>query len=116
VVARVIRLAAVVASLIVIVGFGFFAVELASETSERRRERLGPSLEPVPTAVDERDRERRHTDLREAVDDANDVLLAPFAGLVEGGGVWLRRSVATVLAVLVYGVALALLARFVAGR
>jgi hypothetical protein len=112
-IARLIRLVAVVASLLVVVGAAFFAVELASQTTDRQRERLEPSLEPVPTAADERDREARHGGFREAVDDANDVLLAPFAGVFKAGDIWVRRIVAAVLALLLYGVALSLLAGFV---
>ncbi len=43
------------------------------------------------------------------------MLLSPFAGLAEGAGSqWVRRGVPALLALLVYGFGLGLLARFAA--
>ena len=66
---------------------------------------------------EERARERAHSRAREAIDDADDVLVAPFAGLVDGSASsWVRRGVPTLLALLVYGFGLSFLARFARGR
>lgn len=70
-----------------------------------------------PSPEQERARERIHSGVREAIDDANDVLLAPFAGVTSGSDDrWARRTVPALLALLVYGFGLGFLARFARGR
>jgi hypothetical protein len=55
--------------------------------------------------------------VREAIDDADDVLVTPFAPLTEGSSSsWVRRGIPTLLALVVYGFGLAFLARFASGR
>ncbi len=67
----------------------------------------------APTAAGERARERQHTTVREAIDDANDVIVGPFAGVTSGTtSTWARRGVPAVLALLFFGVGLGFLARF----
>lgn len=112
---RPLRLAAVLASAVVLLGFGLFAIDETREasaqtTAEIRGEEASRSADPTPRQ--ERDRERAHGSLRELVDDANDVLLAPFAGLVaDDAGVWARRGVPALIALVVYGFGLGFLAR-----
>jgi arginine exporter protein ArgO len=49
---------------------------------------------------------------REAVEDANDVLLGPFATLVDGSdNRWVTHGVPTILALILYGFCLGMLAR-----
>jgi hypothetical protein len=55
-------------------------------------------------------REQRNGDLRELVDDANDVLLMPFGDMVDSNNVWVQNGVPTVLGLLLYGLLLGLLA------
>lgn len=110
-----IRLAAILLSLVVALGFVLFAVDETREASNRttaeiRGDRATRSADPTPR--EERDREAAHSGPRELVDDANDVLLAPFAGLVaDDANVWARRSVPALVALLVYGLGLGFLAR-----
>ncbi|MDQ4040921.1 MAG: hypothetical protein M3141_04140, partial [Actinomycetota bacterium] len=53
-----------------------------------------------------------HTAAREAVDDVNDVLLMPFAGLAgDTRSSWARRAIPALAGLLVYGLGLAYLAR-----
>ncbi len=111
--ARLLRLVSAIAGLIIVVSFSFFAVDLAGEASEGQRDKVAESLEPNPTLSDEEDREERNSGFREVVDDANDLLLAPFSALVEGQGVWVQRIVTGVLGLLLYGVALSVLANFI---
>jgi hypothetical protein len=62
-------------------------------------------------------REKVHSKPREFVDDVNDVLLSPFAGLTDSSGSkWVRRSIPALIALLVYGFGGGFLARFAAGR
>jgi hypothetical protein len=71
----------------------------------------------APTPAGERERERRHSQVREAIDDVNDVLLAPFAGVSEDAtSRWARRGVPALLGLLVYGFGLGDVARFMKGR
>ena len=111
--ARLLRLVALLASLVIIVSFSFFATDLASEASEGQRAKVADALEPTPTAPNESDRERRSGGFREAVDDVNDVLVAPFALLVEGQNIWVQRIATGVLGLLLYGLALSLLANYI---
>lgn len=65
----------------------------------------------------ERAREKAHSAAREYVDDANDVLLAPFSSLTDGSSnKWVRRTVPALIALLVFGFGLGYLARFASGR
>ena len=48
-----------------------------------------------------------NSDARELLDDADDILLSPFAWAApDSGGKWARRGVPALLAVLVYGIGL----------
>ena len=72
--------------------------------------------EPV-RGREERARERAHNSVREAIDDADDILVAPFAPVTHSSSSsWVRRGMPTLLALLVYGFGLAFLARFMHGR
>ena len=114
---RILRLAALVLSAIVLIGFGLFAVDQARAGSETQVEKLGEELgAPNPSATTEQARERRHGSVREMIDDANDILLAPFTGIVDSGSEWAERGVPTVLALLAYGFGLSFLANLFPGR
>jgi hypothetical protein len=126
----VIRLMAIGCSAVVLLGFAFFATdemgrgsenqqkaldsELAS-TSTRQDSDLSASgdLPPVaPSPQEEAQREKVNGTFREAVEDANDVLLGPFAGLVESAdNTWVVHGVPVLLGVLLYGFCLGMLAR-----
>ena len=117
-----IRWTAILASVIVALGFLAFAVDELDRGSQQQQDRLADGLKdkdpeaaaaigaPDPTPVEERAREREHGAVREAIDDANDVLLAPFAGLVESDNGWVNHGVPSLLALLVYGLGLGTLA------
>jgi hypothetical protein len=115
--ATLIRLVAVTASVLVVLGFFGFVSDEAGQGSKTQLERLGKELgEPAPSPTTERERERKHGEVREKIDDANDILLAPFSAVVDGQGIWVQRIVTTLLALLAYGLGLALLANFLPGR
>jgi hypothetical protein len=105
---------AIVASSLVALGFVMFAAEEIRRGSEAQQARLSSELEGAvsPTPSQEAQRERRHSAVRELVDDANDYLLSPFNGVTDSGDVWVARGLPTVLALLVYGVGLMLLANY----
>jgi hypothetical protein len=118
--ARLLRAAAWVASAVVVVSFVLFALDETREASARTAAEVAgqeAARRPVPTDGQERAREQAHGPVREAIDDANDVLLAPFAfAEPSGGGGWARRGVPALLALVVYGLGLPFLARLGAGR
>jgi hypothetical protein len=115
----VIRLVAIVCSGIVLLGFGLFAVDEMGRGSQNQQNALAAELEGgsdsppatiAPSAKEELLREQRNGSLREAIDDANDVLLAPLSGLVDSDNVWVTNGVPTVLGLLIYGLLLGLMA------
>jgi hypothetical protein len=114
---RILRLVAVVASLLVIAGWGLFAIDQSTDASKQsiaEIKGLSASSQPNPSPDEERAREKAHGSLREGIDDANDVLLRPFAGLVSGSSSqWVRRSIPALLALLVYGFGIGFVARLV---
>jgi hypothetical protein len=116
VIERSLRAIAIVLSLIVAAGFCMFALDEFNRASSAQRNQLAGYEQVQPTPVGERQRERRHSVAREYIDDANDVLLKPFAGIIDSGSRWAQRGVPTLLGLLVYGFLLAYLARFAKGR
>jgi hypothetical protein len=108
-----IRAAAIVTSAIVLLGFAVFAVDEMDRGSQTQQARLDRELgnaavAPGPEA--ENAREAEHGTVREAIDDANDVLLRPFSDLVDSSNAWVERGVPALLGLLVYGFGLGLLA------
>ena len=107
------RLAAVVAASFVALSFLFFAVDQSRAGSATQVNMVDGSKTQVSSDADidvpspeprvERVREARHSGLRETIDDADDLLVAPFTGLVDSGNVWVERMVPAVLALLLYG-------------
>ena len=115
----VIRLMAIACSAIVLLGFAFFATDEMSRGSQNQQNALDSELSaskelpPVaPSPQEEAQRERVNGKFREGVEDANDVLLGPFAGLVESAdNTWVVHGVPALLGVLLYGFCLGMLAR-----
>jgi hypothetical protein len=114
-----IRLAAITTSIVVLLGFAFFAAGEMDKGSKTQQTALGdetgtPAARDVaavaPTADGEAAREQQHGGPRELIDDANDVLLAPFADVVDSDSAWVDHGVPALLALLLYGVGLGLLA------
>jgi hypothetical protein len=115
----VIRLAAIVVSILVLLGFAFFAVDEMDKGSKAQQralaEELGTAVAPdvvaiAPSPDQEEAREAQNSPVRELIDDANDVLLAPFADLVDSGNRWVNHGVPTLLALLLFGLGLGFLA------
>lgn len=113
---RILRSLSIALSVIVAAGFGLFAIDEMSRASTQQTDELAGFERAAPTASGERERERRHSNAREYIDDANDVLLKPFAGIAGNSSRWVQRVVPTFLALFFYGFLLAYLARFARGR
>jgi hypothetical protein len=114
---RPLRIVAIALSLLVAAGFALFALDDFARASNESRDRIAGNARPDPTPKAERQREARNSKARELVDDANDVLLRPFAGLVAGDSSrWVQRGVPAGLGLLVYGFMLGFVSRFARGR
>jgi len=117
---KALRFAAVICSLLVVVGWGWFAAnetDAASKSTQAEIAGLGAARTADPSPDQERARETADGRVHEAVDDANDVLLRPFAAVAAGNSSkWVRRTIPALLALVVYGFGLGLLARFAAGH
>ena len=113
----VIRFLAIATSAIVLLAFALFVVDQMDEGSKTQQRALDGELgHPVdakavsPTPVEERAREAQQSPAHELVDDANDVLVAPFGVLIDSGNNWVQHGVSTLLALLIYGVGLGFVA------
>jgi hypothetical protein len=102
----VLRGVAVLASAIIALSFVLFAVEEVRDASKRQQSAV---IDPGGAA--ERQRAADHTTAREVVDDTNDLLLRPFAGVLDTENPWASRGIPALLGLLVYGLGLAYLAR-----
>jgi hypothetical protein len=114
-----VRLVAILASALVLFGFAYFATDEMSRGSQNQQNQLDAELfkvakDPAPVApspVEEAKRERINGPMREGIDDANDLLLGPFTPLVEGSDDrWVTHGIPALLALLLYGVGLGMLA------
>jgi hypothetical protein len=113
---RPLRIVAIVLSLIVAAGFTLFALDDFTRASNESRDRISGSARPDPTPRAERERELRNGRVREYIDDANDVLLRPFTGIVTNDrSRWVQRGVPALFGLLVYGFLLGFLARYARG-
>ncbi|HEY1359357.1 MAG TPA: hypothetical protein VGF21_13735 [Thermoleophilaceae bacterium] len=110
--AKLIHWLAIAACVVVVLGFAGFAADEMRYASNTQQAKLADDFnDPTRGPATERRREKEHSQARELVDDANDILLAPFSGIVEGSGsVWVKRGVPTLLALLTYGLLLLLIA------
>jgi hypothetical protein len=107
----ILRWASTLACAILLISFGLFAIEQAKGGTKQQENKVQGVNQPSPSPQNERQRERMHGKVRELIDDADDVLVAPFSGVVNSGSIWAKRGVTTLLGLLIYG----LLARILIG-
>jgi hypothetical protein len=119
-VASFVRWASIIASGFVLLSFLFFAVDQTSEASQNQVNAIGgqagvkaenATKVPDPPPAVEKVREQENDKFHEFVDDVDDVLLAPFTGIVDSENIWVRRLVPLGLALLIYGLGGQYLAR-----
>jgi hypothetical protein len=115
---RPLRYIAIALSLIVAAGFVLFMFDDFSRASTKTQDRIAGYDVAAPTPAGERAREQRNSKAREYIDDANDVLLKPFAGIVSetNRSHWVERGVPALLALLLYGFGIGYLSRFMRGH
>src|SRR5947209_10385971 len=97
-----------------------FAIDQAQNGSKQQVSKLAGEIEPTTAATNinqanpspktERQREKMHGQVRETIDDADDVLLKPFTGVVSSNSIWVQRGVPALLAFLLFGVGLRMVA------
>lgn len=119
-----IRLCALVTAGIVALSLALFVIDQSGASSENqvRAVQNQSALQepsdinlPNPTPAAERVREQVHSGAREKIDDADDVLLTPFSGIVGSGSIWAARLVPAALALLLYGLGGLVLANYFTG-
>jgi hypothetical protein len=125
VIARIAVWASTIAALVLVASFGMFAVDQANNGSKQQVAKLGSEIEVGATAANvnqadpspktEREREKKHGDVREAIDDVDDVLVSPFTGVVDSSSIWTQRGVPTLIAFLLFAVGLRILAAYLPG-
>ncbi len=116
--ASAIRFVAIACSLLVVAGFALFTIDETDKGSKAQQAKLerelgGGVADPHLIAPDSRQeaaRERNQGTVGEAIDDANDVLLAPFVDLIDSDSAWVNHGVPALLALLIYGLGLGFLA------
>jgi len=89
-----------------VLGWSLFAIDQIRGASTASVAGIAgdPTTFPDPNPRQEAAREKVHGTVREFIDDVNDILLAPFAGLVDSSNSeWVRRTIPALLALLVYG-------------
>jgi hypothetical protein len=110
---RVLRTAAIAASLFLVASFVMFAVDELTSATDRNTSALETGgAGPMPTTA----RQPAHGSVRKAIDDVAQTLRKPFAGVVNTSNRWVTRGVPTALGLLVYGFGLGFLARYSRGR
>ena len=124
-IARVAVWVSTIAALVLVASFGLFAVDQARDGSKQQVAKLGREIGPSgpaanvnqadPSPRTEREREKKHGDVREAIDDVNDVLVAPFTGVVDTDSIWAQRGIPTLIAFLLFAVGLRILAGYLPG-
>ena len=111
-----IRFVAIAISGVVMLGFVLFAVNEADKGSKTQQDKVerelghAPNDLVAPNARDEAFREAHQGKFHEDVDDVNDVLLRPFVDLVDSDSAWVNHGIPTLLALLIYGFGLGMLA------
>jgi hypothetical protein len=113
-----VRLLAIFCSGLVILGFAYFATDELGRGSQNQQNKLdkevtGAHADPTPIAPtpdQETERERVNGSFREVIDDANDVLLGPFTGIIDSNDRWVTHGVPAMMALLLYGLGLGTLA------
>jgi hypothetical protein len=124
-IARLVTWVSTLAALVLVASFAMFAIDQARDGSKQQVAKLSAGLEPTNAATNvnqadpsprtERAREKKHGQVRETIDDVDDVLIQPFAGVVHSNSIWVQRGIPTLIAFLLFGVALRIAAAYLPG-
>jgi hypothetical protein len=124
-ISRLVMWVSTIAALVLVASFGLFAIDQARNGSRQQVAKLGGEIGPTnastnvnqadPPPKTEREREKRHGQVREAIDDVDDQLIAPFTGVVDSSSIWAQRGIPALIAFLLFGVGLRILAAYLPG-
>ena len=114
------RFISVASTLVLLVSFGMFVSDQAHSGSKKTVAQIAagdsadsgvaaPAVAPEPA-------KKKHGPVRNAIDDVNEKLVAPFDGIVAGASPWKKHITETLLAFLVFGVGIGFAARYAATR
>ena len=132
-IATVLRWLSLIATAILIASFGMFVIDQTRDGSNQQIAALNADAAGTakatssdasqninaadPSDAVKRVRAKRHSALREKIDEANDVLVKPFTGIVAGSkSIWVERGIPTLLALLLFGFGGRLLANYAGAR
>jgi hypothetical protein len=130
VIARIVTWASTLAALVLVISFGLFALDQARSGSKQQVNKIASELGTSPSSSNsaagnvnqadpsprtERAREKAHGQVREYIDDADDWLVSPFAGVVDSNSIWVQRGVPSLIAFLLFAVGLRILAAYLPG-
>ena len=102
------------ACVVIVLSFGMWAADEGRNGSSTQVAKINDAFAtPAPSAQSEAEREKAHGAMREHIDDVDDVLLSPFAGVVSSDNDWAKRLVPAVIGLLLYGVLFRLLIAYV---
>jgi hypothetical protein len=115
------RYASIAISLIVLASFAMFVTDQSDAGTAKEVATLnseGPSTgQEAPATQAPKQAAKPHGQPRKAIDDADKTILSPFDGLVSHStSKWARKGIPTLLALLVFGFGLNLLAGYVPKR
>ena len=107
--ARLLRFVALAASFVVIASFGMFATDQVNGASKQQQAEIANGNWTPPTTVT-----AHRSGVGRTIDNVDHKLTSPFKGVVAGStSMWLVESVEAVMALLVFGLGLGYLSRFV---
>jgi hypothetical protein len=109
---RILLWASTICTVIVVLSFVLFAVEEAHAGSKAQQDLTEQINTPDPTPRTEKAREHKHTKVREAIDDLDDILVSPFTGVAHSSNIWVERGLPSLLAFLLYFVVLRIAANY----
>jgi hypothetical protein len=99
---------------VIILSFGMWAADEGKGGSSTQVAKINDAFStPAPSPQSEAEREKAHSAMREHIDDVDDVLLSPFAGVVTSDNDWAKRMVPAVIGLLLYGVLFRLLVAYI---
>jgi len=94
------------ACLVIILSFGMWAADEGRSGSKTQVAKINDAFAtPAPSAQGEAERQKQHGQAREFIDDVDDDLLSPFAGVASTDNDWAKRLIPALLGLLLYGVA-----------
>jgi hypothetical protein len=106
---RVVRLVAIVCTVLLLLSFGLFAIDELGGASKRQQQALA---ETQPSRPGELPQPARQHQPRRFIDGAARTLIEPFSGLTSSKERWVNRTLPTLIGLLVYGLGLGVLSRY----